>query len=309
MPRPGTTELASRRRFITLALAASAPTLAFPSFASSAGGLSLRPCRTVALDLTITETLLGIGHPPVGSADGRAYNSLDPTLSMPRTVTDVGLASSPNPEAIAHLNPDVILANPTYGYAAEFGQIATIAPIVPIPIYSSAGKPLDLAMTAVQTLANIVGDPDSASSVLRDAEVAFEMYRSALRPYAGQRFYVIQFIDGRHVTVFGRASLLQGVLDRLGLENAWSGASNEWGVAFVGLEDLAAVSDAWLAYVLPVPLDAERTLFGSPFWSRLPAVRLSRVFPIPPANVYGALPSAVKLAGLISGAIKQMAPS
>ncbi|MGM0913096.1 MAG: hypothetical protein ACQEXC_05115 [Pseudomonadota bacterium] len=62
------------------------------------------------------------------------------------------------------------------------------------------------------------------------ASLGFEraLLVAALAPVHAHHQLVVQFMDERHVRVFGEGGLYQAVMDRLGLENAWRGETNAW---------------------------------------------------------------------------------
>jgi len=92
------------------------------------------------------------------------------------------------------------------------------------------------------------------------------------------------------------------VLQRLGLTNAWSKPTSYAAAAPVPLEALAAVPEASIVIVSPIPSDAQGTLAQSPLWQALPAVREGRVSVIASVNPFGALPAARRFARLMTEA-------
>jgi ABC-type Fe3+-hydroxamate transport system substrate-binding protein len=89
------------------------------------------------------------------------------------------------------------------------------------------------------------------------------------------------------------------VLKRVGLTNAWQGATSYSAAAPVGIETLASMPDAWIVMIAPQPADALATLSTSAFWNALPAVREKRVLMLGSINPYGALPAALRFADLL----------
>jgi iron complex transport system substrate-binding protein len=64
---------------------------------------------------------------------------------------------------------------------------------------------------------------------------------------------VVQFIDERHVRVFGRGSLFEAVMQRLGLRNAWQGETNAGDSRSRACEQSLGMSEARLVVVDPCP--------------------------------------------------------
>ncbi len=107
------------------------------------------------------------------------------------------------------------------------------------------------------------------------------------------------FFDDRHLRIYG-GGLLQDVLARLGLRNAWAGPVNDWGIATVGLEQLAAIGEARLVCLEPIPPHASRLMAESTLWAHLPAVRRGPMAVIPTVWPFGGLAAASRFAGLLA---------
>ena len=106
--------------------------------------------------------------------------------------------------------------------------------------------------------------------------------------------------DARHYRVFGGDSMFGEVISRLGLTNAWSGATAYTAMAPIGIETLATMPDARILLIPPHPADAIAALETSAFWNALPQVREGRVLTIASVNPYGALPAAARFADLLT---------
>lgn len=267
--------------------------------APAAGADVSRPSKPnlIALDWGIAETLVALKHPPVGAAEIWNYNRSVVAPRMPEGVTDVGLRLSPNAELMSSLHPDLVLINAAQTYMraslSAFGSVDIVS------IYTAAGQPYQLSCSAARTMAQLVGDQPAAAQLLDRAAAVMTETRQRLKEYDGRPLYMVQFIDAVHLMVCGRTSLFQGVLDQLGLKNAWSRRAGPWGTATVSIEALLESQDARLLYMEPVPEDARRTLEESPLWQRLPCVREHRVMSVPSFWPFGALPSAMRIAQLL----------
>lgn len=253
--------------------------------------------RIVALDWGVAETLVALDHPPIAAAEIGNYDRTVVSPVMPDTVIDVGLRLAPNPELMQSLGADMILINPAQDYMRS--SLTSFGPVEIIPIYTKEGKPYRLARDASVRLADIVGDPSAADRQLEDADRTLAQLRSQLRDYDHRPLYFIAFLDGRHVVVAGNTSLFQGVLDQLGLRNAFTGPVGEWGTTVIGIDALAAMPEARVIYLTPLSEEAKRTIGSNPLWLRLPFVRDGRVAAMPPIWLFGGLPSAMRLAGLL----------
>lgn len=114
---------------------------------------------------------------------------------------------------------------------------------------------------ATRRLGKIIGDPAAAEKLIAGTENLFARAKPALSAYRGRPFAVVQFVDGRHLRIYGKTSLFQAVFDKLGLNNAWTGKSNEWGFENITLLDLAKLPpDTLLIIVKPHPQNTRATL-------------------------------------------------
>ena len=101
----GTTEAAAarRRRRAPPAGPVTSPTTAAPS-------RSTRPAtKVVSLEWGLTENLLTLGVTPVGAADVKGYNTWDTAVPLDASTPDVGLRGEPSLDAIAALDPDLVV--------------------------------------------------------------------------------------------------------------------------------------------------------------------------------------------------------
>jgi iron complex transport system substrate-binding protein len=124
--------------------------------------------------------------------------------------------------------------------------------------------------------------------------------RQQLSTGDGRPVLLINLGDARHYRVFGADSMFGSVLTRLGLDNAWTGATAYSATAPVGIETLASMPDAWIVMIPPHPLDAIAALEHGAFWNALPSVRDKRVITLGSINPYGALPAARRFAEELS---------
>ncbi len=173
----------------------------------------------IALDWGVAETLIALGHPPLGCAEVASYNRAVVTPQMPPSVIDVGLRFSPNPELMVTLAPDLILINGAQAFMRT--SLEPFGPVEVVPIYTAAGQPYQQALDATQQLAAKLDDPAAATRLLADASAVMTTARTKLQRYDGRPLCIIGFEDAGHIGIATPTSLFQGVLDQLGLRNAW----------------------------------------------------------------------------------------
>ncbi|MNV29401.1 Iron(3+)-hydroxamate-binding protein FhuD precursor [compost metagenome] len=120
---------------------------------------------------------------------------------------------------------------------------------------------------------------------------------------------LVQFIDERHVRVFGRHSLFEAVMTRLGLRNAWQGETNAWGFSVVSLEQFLTLPEARLVVVDPVPVGVSERLQEPGLWQHLPLVKQGKVLHLPAVWSFGGILAARRFADLLSEALREASPS
>jgi ABC-type Fe3+-hydroxamate transport system substrate-binding protein len=254
--------------------------------------------RVASLDWALTETLLALGRKPIAMVAAADWSRfvIDPPL--PSGVADLGLQQEINLELLAALKPDLILTSP---FVPDIDRVLQkIAPTLRLSIFERTSVPLEHSRALTRTMGQRLDRVAEAERFLANAERMFDTYRARLAVRKPPPVLLVNFIDARHVRVYGGSGLFQNALDRIGLTNAWTGKTNYWGFATVGIEELATDKDLRLISFEPVPADARPTLERSPLWSRLPFVEAGHVSVLPPVFMFGAMPSALRCARLLT---------
>ncbi|WP_104205379.1 iron-siderophore ABC transporter substrate-binding protein [Billgrantia saliphila] len=260
--------------------------------AAAEGGL-------VTLDWTLAETLVALDAPPRAVAQVDDYHTWVQAPPLPDTVIDLGLRSQPNLERLASLAPDRILISPMFANLAP--RLQRIAPVDLLTLYTPGRDNWQEMLELTRRLGELANRPEAAERLIADTEARLETLRQRL-PATPSPLLVVQFMDARHVRVFGGNGLFQAVLERLGVENAWQGNTNAWGFSLVPLERLVSI-DARLVVVEPFPIGVEEQLADSGLWQYQPSVRDGSWVALPPVWSFGALPSAQRFAELIVTAL------
>ncbi len=256
--------------------------------------------RLATLDWTLAETLVALDAPPVAVAQVEAYHAWVGEPALPASTLDLGLRSQPNLERLASLAPERILISPMFANLAP--RLERIAPVSSLPLYRPDRDTWTEMRELTLSLGELVERPAAATRLIGETEARLD----ALRRRLGETtppLVVVQFMDRRHVRIFGDNGLYQAVLDRLGLDNAWDGPTNAWGFSLVGLEALAGL-DARLVVVEPYPAGVRERLDDGGLWGHL--VEASRGAPLvlPPVWSFGALPSAARFAEQLVSALE-----
>jgi iron complex transport system substrate-binding protein len=252
--------------------------------------------RVATMDWTVATTLLALGVTPEGVAEIGPYRAWVRVPHMPSRVNEIGLRAQPNLELLDQMAPDRIFISRQF--ASLEPVLSRIAPTV--LIRNDDGKTKWQAMLAqTRQIARVVDRGEAAEALIRRTRRTLERYRAGLQPQT-RPLLVMQFMNATHVRVFGDNSVYGSVLRRLGLENAWTRATNSWGFSLVSLAQLKEI-DARLVVVKPIPVGAEPG--DDAVWRTLPSVRRGDVVRLGPAWSFGALPAVQQFARELADAL------
>jgi iron complex transport system substrate-binding protein len=271
--------------------------LAFCLFLFCSVAQAAPPQRIAVIDWGIAETLLGLGVPPIAVAQTEGYRRWVGTPALPADVVDLGLRVEPNLELLSQLEPDLILITPQF--EASRAQLERIAPVHSLAIYTREAEGYVGAQQVTRELAALLGREAEGEALIERIDARLLQVRQRLSHYPFPALYIATFLDARHVRLFGKQSLYQGVLDRVGLRNAWQGPTNYWGFTQAGIERLSEQPAAALIYLEPLPPGTAQGLADSALWQRLPMVREQRVYGLPPVWSFNGLLAAERFAGLL----------
>jgi len=262
--------------------------------------MSAVPTRPATLDWAILETLLALGHPPVAATELILFREIAVEPPVPAGVADLGLRGLPNLETLLFARPDIIF-NSNF-YAALEPRLASIAPVESFDLYRPGVPPWEPMVAMTQAVATHLGDAGAGAALVTETGAEFVRLRERLGTVE-RPVLPINLGDARHFRAFGFDSMIGEAVTRLGLLNGWDAATSYSAAAPVGIEALAQHAEAWIVLIGPTPPDAEEALRRSAFWRALPAVAAGRVLRLGPVDPFGALPSARRLARLLTQAL------
>lgn len=269
------------------------------------GSLTLEhpPQRIVTLNWAATEALLLLGVTPVGVADKSGYSYWVREPHLPDSVHNIGTRVAPSLEAIAELQPDLIVTSSEMAPATHL--LEQIAPTYVISVYKKGSRPFDKAGQMLLTLGDMLDREERARTVLDDIKATLTTQRQRLKANGVEERPValVSFIDDRHVRIFAPNGLYQTTLDGLGLENSWPEEGNFWGFSTVGLEAIAAYPEGRVVVLEPTRPGLSEDLANSPFWTYLPAVQRDQVYQIEPVWPFGAVFPIKRLAIALTDAL------
>lgn len=259
------------------------------------------PKRVVIADGALAETALAMGIVPLAMADVPGYRAWVQEPKVPEQVINLGARFQPSLERLAQLDPDLILTSSFY--ANQYSRLSDLAPIEKIDIYSSSKTPFLNAMAAAQKIAEVTGHRGTAKILISDTLSRIDQASRELTSSRASSVLVTSMLSPRHMRVYGQNSLMQDVIDRLPVKNAWTGPTNHWGFATVTIDQIAQYSNAALIAIKPVPDNVDRAIVHSPILSELPSIKRFGLITMPPVATFGGLFAAGRFSDLLANAM------
>ncbi|MBR8457204.1 iron-siderophore ABC transporter substrate-binding protein [Burkholderia dolosa] len=281
-----------------------------PVVSQASTTMPLRPQRVVALDFMFAESAIALDIVPVGMADTAFYPGwLGYESDRLAHVTDVGSRQEPGLEAIAAVEPDLIIGV-GFRHAPIFDALDRIAPTILFqfsPNVSEDGVPvtqLNWMRQIFRTIGAVTGRDARAQAVdaQLDAGIARNAARLAAAGRRGERIALLQDLGlpDRYWAYTGN-STSAGLARALGLD-PWPKKPTREGTLYVTSADLLTQRDLAVLFVtataMDVPLSAK---LDSPVWRFVPALRAHRIAMIE-RNIwgFGGPMSALKLADVMT---------
>lgn len=244
--------------------------------------------RVVILEWSEVEISISLGVMPVGVADIEGYNVWAGMAEpLDDSVTDVGMRSEASIDAIAGLNPDlVILENDNEGI------IEPLEEFVPVLVTEGSNEEDNIARMKrdVDMIADLTGKNTEADALWADFETKLADTAAAIE--AGGKsdipvFIVDGWIDGSSISIrpFGEGSLFGALAKEVGLTNAWTGETDGvWGGGATDVEGLAAYTDTELNLVYNNSFNDNifnEELVGNPIYDDLKFVKDGTMYELP----------------------------
>ncbi|WP_059103904.1 ABC transporter substrate-binding protein [Shouchella shacheensis] len=255
------------------------------------GGQELEdvPENIVVLEWVYAEDLLALGVEPTGVADVAGYEdwvNIEPDL--PEDVTDVGTRQEPSLEAIAQLEPDLIITAQSRHEAIrdELNRIAPTLMFEPYP-EEGEGDQYEEMETTFKEIAKAVDQEEQATEVLDDLEASYEEIASQLSEEGvdGTEILLSQAFSANEnaaLRLFTDNSMVMQILHRIGLENAYDGGFELYGYTETNVEALESYQEAEFMYIVQEEDNVfENQLSGNPVWENLNFVEEERMHALP----------------------------
>ncbi|WP_392565451.1 iron-siderophore ABC transporter substrate-binding protein [Utexia brackfieldae] len=260
--------------------------------------------KIVTTDWTIAETLLAIDAPLVGLGDKKQYDIWVNTPVAGDAVIDLGSRAQPNQEALINLKPDHLI-NATWLQNILPSSMSTLGiQRSAVDFYTDKGLDWSHLVATTLALGKLVDREHNAEQLISDSEQQLAHDRMLLTPYQDRSYAVVQFIDSRHLRIYGENSLYGLVLTQLHLTNAWQKPTNAWGFNQITLLELAQLpANTVLIIVKPYPANVAEKLQQNALWRALPFHQAKQYRLLPAVWSFGALPSIKRFSQLLTESI------
>jgi ferric hydroxamate transport system substrate-binding protein len=266
--------------------------------------LACAPKRIVSMSWELTETLLLLGHVPVGLSLPQWYRTTMVEPALPDGVVDIGLLYQPNFQLLLALAPDLMILTP--GHAPLQPALARIGPTLTLGSYIGAADPWPALLEDTRRMAQALSRQAQAQALISETDELFAGVRRHLSGQSGRAVLVADMIDERYLRVYGSGSLFDAVLGKIGVRNAVSPDNGlmvqSSGSALIPVQRLAQVQGCDLL-LGPVAPRLAAALQDNPVWQALPVVREGRVFSLPVIAPYGGLRSMQRFALAVERAL------
>jgi ferric hydroxamate transport system substrate-binding protein len=243
--------------------------------------------KIVVLEWTYAEDLLAVGVQPIGMADIQEYHNwvnIDAELS--KDVADVGGRQEPNLEAIAALEPDLIIGT-SFRHDGMIADLEKIAPTVIFNPYPEDEK-MDLYQEMITTfneIAKAVDKKDEAKQVLADLDVRYEEAKTTIDNAGLKTKDVVLTLaytgaQAPEIRVFTPNSMASIMLEKIGLKNIHIPDQFElYGSSTYNVEGLTKYEDANYLYIVQNDDNIyEKQLKDNAVWKNLNFVKEDRLY-------------------------------
>lgn len=254
------------------------------------------------VDWTVTETLLALGENPIAVGDIHSYRTWVMEPKLPEDTIDLGIRLQPNFEVISMLSHDV-KAQPlrfihSQFYAGLNEKLSSYGRVYNVNFYQT-GDLWQNILAATQEIAQIINKPQAAKKLITRYTSNIEKLRERLiqhqSQFAERPLAIVQFIDTRHLRIYGENSLFGAVAKQLGFQNAYLPEVNIWGFQNIEITELAHLpQNTRFIVVKPYPNNITQALTHNTLWQYLPLAKDALV--LPAVWSFGGIPSAERFA-------------
>lgn len=251
---------------------------AFPRTVEHAMGsteIPEEPERVVVLDTGELDSAISLGVTPVGAVTTAVSDDFLSYLAEDAEgVEVVGTIAEPNLEAIAALEPDLILSN-ELRHEDLYDQLSQIAPTVFAEFVGVTWK------DNLRLAAEALGAEDEAAAALERYEQRADEVGQEVGDPADTTVSAIRFVEGT-IRVYTPESFIGTVLTDVGLDQLQLPTTDYPTFAELSAEELMQVDADIVLYASYGEADdsGEAAVVAGPLWPRLTAVQEGRAFAV-----------------------------
>ncbi|MBP6116654.1 MAG: ABC transporter substrate-binding protein [Neisseriaceae bacterium] len=260
--------------------------------------------RVITSDWTVAETLMALQHPPLGVGDKRAYERWVIEPRLPSSSVDLGLRTQPNIELVLSLRPDYVVNAEWLQQALP--DLPSIGKKINLEFYTPQGHSWAQSVAATRQLGALVQRPQAAEALITQTQTQLRQQGLSLQKWRDRPLAIVQFIDARHLRIYGDNSLFGTVLRMMSLTNAWPTVNNAWGGEQIDLTQLAKLpANTLMVIVAPYPPHMAKQVGQNKLWQRLPFGQPQRVVTLPAVWSFGGLPAMGRFAEVLTQQLRQ----
>lgn len=260
--------------------------------------------RIITTDWSIAETLLRLDAPLVGIGDMIQYNNWVATPSIPANVIDLGLRTQPNMDSLIEAHANTLINSSWFQQILPPELIENWYTLYAIDFYTNTGISWQNTVEQTKKLAHFINRQTEANQLITNVESTIETDSIHVAEFQHRPIAIVQFIDSRHLRIYGDNSLYGVVLNKLNLVNAWQQPTNGWGFQQISLLELANLpSDTLLIIIAPYPTNLQQKLTKNQVWQQLPFANQLNYRLLPAIWAFGALPSMQRFSQLLTDSL------
>lgn len=204
--------------------------------------------KVVTLEWSVTEYAVALGVNPVGVADPKGYAEWDTAVPLQNDPKDVGIRTEPSVDAIAALEPDLILADMS---SIPDTQMATIEKIAPVAVFNSATTDglIDLLKENQKKVGTLTGKEAEAEKLAEDYDATVEECKRKVADANKEGIPVVYTFPTKTANTIdfrmhGPGSGPGVVAKDVGLSHAWSDSGDKgYGISNSDVEGLTSLSE------------------------------------------------------------------
>lgn len=260
--------------------------------------------RYATVDWSVAETLIALEEPPLAVGDVKSYQTWVMEPQLPENTVDLGIRLQPNMERIAslsHAETQPLSFIHSAFYAALNDKLAPYGKVYNVEFYKT-GNTWENVVATTQEIGQIIGKPEAVQKLLADYSQKIAEYRPLVQPFTVRPVALVQFIDTRHLRIYGENSLLGAVIQQLGFQNAYLPAVNDWGFQNIEITELAKLpKNTRFVVIKPYPHNIASALTHNTLWQHLPLAKEPLI--LPAVWTFGAIPSAQRFAEIFANGL------